>query len=366
MKYTLSRAALVFGALAALAGCASTRTIPHTVDAHLASTPSTVVWGYIPPGRNPVLTIKSGQTVKIDTLSHQGMAQGVDPITFFGAGGIQPAQVLKDAMDVYNKVAKPKPGAGAHVLTGPIYIDGAEPGDMLEVRVLHVEFRTPYGVSNSNKGSGVLPELHAKPYPKVIKFDLDRNVALFAPGIEIPLAPFMGIMAVTPPAGTLPSSRPPGIYGGNMDMHRLVAGSSLYLPVFQPGAMFYTGDAHAVQGDGEVNGTAIEASLAPVFQFIVHKGGGKDMKWPRAEDASNYYVMGMDVDLNIALKEAVQESVVFLQRERQLTPGDAYSLASIATHYSVAEAVNHVGLIYGSIPKRIFGANKPFWSAAQK
>jgi acetamidase/formamidase len=365
VKLTLMRPVLVYLALAGLTGCVSPRSVSYTVDAHLPSTPSTVVWGYIPPGRNPVLTIKSGQNVRIDTLSHQGMAQGVDPVTFFGAGGIQPAQVLKDAMDVYYKVTRTKAG-GAHVLTGPIYVEGAEPGDMLEVRVLHVDFRTPYGVSNSNKGSGVLPDLHAQPYPKVIKFDLERGVALFAPGVEIPLSPFMGIMAVTPPAGTLPSSRPPGIYGGNMDFHRLTAGASLYLPVFQPGALFYTGDAHAVQGDGEVNGTAIEASLAPLLQFIVHKGGGKGMKWPRAEDAVNYYVMGMDVDLNVALREAVQESVRFLGQERNLSPGDAYALASIATHFGIAEAVNHVGVIYGAIPKRIFDSNKPFWSAPNR
>ena len=355
------RAALACLTVALGAGCAATAPVPYSVDAHLASTPSTVVWGYIPPGRNPVLTIKSGQTVKIDTLSHQGMAQGVDPVTFFAMGGIQPAQVLKDAMDVYYKVKRTKEG-GAHVLTGPIYVEGAEPGDMLEVRVMHVDFRTAYGVSNSNKGSGVLPGLHGKPYPKIIKFDLERKVALFAPGIEIPLSPFMGIMAVTPPAGTLPTTRPPGIYGGNMDFHKLSAGSSLYLPVFQPGAMFYTGDSHAVQGDGEVNGTAIEASLSPVFQFIVHKGAGKGMKWPRAEDAQNYYVMGMDVDLNVALREAVRESVNFLGEQRNLSPGDAYSLASIATHFGVAEAVNHVGVIYGAIPKRVFDSNKPFWS----
>ncbi|HEX2825482.1 MAG TPA: acetamidase/formamidase family protein [Burkholderiales bacterium] len=359
----LARIALVCLTLAALGGCVSTSPVPYTVDAHLASTPSTVVWGYIPPGRNPVLTIKSGQTVKIDTLSHQGMAQGVDPVTFFGAGGIQPAQVLKDAMDVYYKVGPLRTkGGSAHVLTGPIHVEGAEPGDMLEVRVMHIDFRTPYGVNNSNKGSGVLPGLHAKPYPKIIKFDLDRKVALFAPGIEIPLSPFMGIMAVTPPAGTLPSTRPPGIYGGNMDFHKLTTGASLYLPVFQPGAMFYTGDSHAVQGDGEVNGTAIEASLSPVLQFIVHKGAGKGMKWPRAEDSQNYYVMGMDVDLNVALREAVQESAKFLREQRNLSDGDAYSLASVATHFSVAEAVNHVGMIYGAIPKRVFQSNQPFWS----
>jgi acetamidase/formamidase len=362
MPIKLAPIALLCLALFAFGGCASTRSIPYTVDAHLPSTPSTVVWGYIPPGRNPVLTIKSGQTVKIDTLSHQGMAQGVDPVTFFGAGGIQPAQVLKDAMDVYYKVSRTKEG-GAHVLTGPIYVEGAEPGDMLEVRVMHIDFRTPYGVNNSGAGSGVLPKVHAKPYPKIIKFDLERRVALFAPGIEIPLAPFMGIMAVTPPAGTLPTTRPPGIYGGNMDFHRLTVGSSLYLPVFQPGAMFYTGDSHAVQGDGEVNGTAIEASLAAVLQFVVHKGAGKSMRWPAAEDASNYYVMGMDVDLDNAMKEAVQETVNFLGRERGLTPQDGYSLASIGVNYVVGEAVDYVQMVYGEIPKKIFSTNKAFWSA---
>ncbi|MES2563173.1 MAG: hypothetical protein V4637_10645 [Pseudomonadota bacterium] len=121
-----------------------------------------------------------------------------------------------------------------------------------------------------------------------------------------------------------------------------------------------------MQGDGEVNGTAIEASLAPLLHFIVHKGAGKGMKWPRAEDAANYYVMGMDVDLNVALREAVQESVRFLGQERNLSPGDAYALASIATHFGIAEAVNHVGVIYGTIPKRIFDSNKPFWSAPNR
>jgi acetamidase/formamidase len=177
----------------------------------------------------------------------------------------------------------------------------------------------------------------------------------------VPLVPFMGILAVMPPTA-LDNTRPPGIYGGNMDFNRLTIGSSLYLPVHQRGALFYTGDSHAVQGDGEVNGTAIEASLSAVVQFYVHKGAGKDMKWPRAEDASNYYVMGMDVVLDKAMKEAVQETIGFLGRERGLNPADAYSLASIGVNYTVAEAVDYVQLIYGAIPKKIFSTNKPFWS----
>lgn len=331
-----------------------------TPDAYLRSTPETVVRGHLPAGRKPVLTVKSGQAVRIDTVSHQGIT-GTDPVTFFGSAGIAPNEVLPDAIDIYNKVALPK-GGSVHVLTGPIYVEGAEPGDMLEVRVLHIDFRVPYGVNNSRKGTGVLPDVHTKPYPKIIKFDLQRRVALFAPGIEVPLVPFMGIMTVMPPEKTLPSTRPPGIYGGNMDFNRLTVGATLYLPVHQRGALFYTGDSHAVQGDGEINGTAIEASLTPVLQFIVHKGAGKTMKWPRAEDRDNYYVMGMDVDLDVALKEAAQETIAFLGRERGLTPGDAYSLASIAVDYGVAEAVDHVLVVYGAIPKKLFSTNRPYWT----
>jgi len=336
----------------AVSGCVSMWPGSYRIDAHLPSTPATVVWGYLPAGRPPVLTIRSGQTVKIDTVSHQGLLSGVDPVKFFGAAGIAADEVLPDASEIYAKAPRPK-AAGAHVLTGPIFVEGAEPGDMLEVRMLDFQFRVPYGVNNSNKGTGVLPDVHEKPYPKVIRFDLGRRVALFAPGIEVPLVPFMGIMAVMPP-DPLANTRPPGIYGGNMDFNRLTVGARLYLPVHQRGALFYTGDSHAVQGDGEINGTAIEASLAPVLQFFVHKRAGAAMKWPRAEDADHYYVMGMDVDLDAALKEAALETIAFLQREKGLSPADAYSLASIAVDYTVGEAVDQVQMVYGAIPKKIF------------
>jgi acetamidase/formamidase len=335
-----------------LSACANMTKLTTGIDAHVPSTPETVVWGHLPAGRLPVLTIRSGQTVKIDTVSHQGLINGTDPVSFFGASGIAPSEVLADAIEIYKKVPRPK-DAGAHVLTGPIAVEGAEPGDMLEVRMIDFEFRVPYGVNNSNKGTGVLPDVHAKPYPKVIRLDTSRRVALFAPGIEIPLAPFMGIMAVMPP-DPLANTRPPGIYGGNMDFNRLTVGARLYLPVNRRGALFYTGDSHAVQGDGEINGTAIEASLSPVLQFIVHKGAGRAMRWPRAEDADNWYVMGMDVDLDAALKQAAEETVAFLQQEKGLSAADAYSLASVAVNYTVGEAVDQVQMVYGAIPKRIF------------
>ena len=335
--------------------------VAQAQDVRIPSTPETVVRGIIPANRAPIMRVKPGQNVSIDTLSHQGLNTGDDPIAFFARGGIPRDQVLKDAVDVYGRV-KPPPGMGAHVLTGPVYIEGAEPGDMLEVRVIDVKFRVPYGVNATNKGSGVLPELLNDPVFRIIRLDLERNVALFSAEIEVPLAPFMGIMAVAPPADIATvSSRPPGAFGGNLDLKQLTRGSTLYLPVFNAGALFFTGDAHAAQGDGEVDGTAIETSLTPTFQFIVHKGKAKNLTWPRAENATHYITMGVDKDLNLAMKGATQETVNFLMQEKGLTAADAYQIASIAVDFRVAEAVNLNQVVYGMIPKNIFKKQTPYW-----
>lgn len=323
-------------------------------DAVLRCTPDTIVWGYIRADRAPVLRIKSGQSVRIDTVSHQGLNTRDDPVKYFGAAGIEPVDVLEDAKAIYRTV-KREDGAGPHIVTGPVYVEGAQPGDMLEVRVLEVEIRVPYGVNSTGPGWGAAPDLLDKPAAKVIRLDLARRVALFAANIEVPLAPFMGIVAVAPPseAGRV-STKPPGPFGGNIDFRHLTAGSILYLPVFNDGALFYTGDGHAVQGDGEVDGTAIEISLTPTFQFIVHKGAGRDMKWPRAEDDAHHYVMGMDTDLGQALRNAVRETAVFLQQKAQLSMAEAYALCSLAVDFRVGEAVNNVLMVYGAVPKKIF------------
>jgi acetamidase/formamidase len=330
-------------------------------DATLRSTPETVVWGYFAADIPPALRIKSGQAVRVDTVSHGGVNTGVDPVTFFKNHGVPAGEVLKDAIDIYEKVSRPR-GASAHILTGPIYVEEAEPGDMLEVRILALDYRVPYGVNNSNRGTGVLPDLLSGPTPKVIRFDTARNVALFSPEIEVPLQPFMGIMAVAPSRESwLISSRPPSRWGGNMDFNKLTTGATLYLPVFHKGAQFFTGDSHAVQADGEINGTAIEASLTGTFQFIVHKGAGRAMTWPRAEDANYYYAMGMDLDLDEAMKQAAQQTVNFLRDRKGLSAADAYSLASIAVDFRVAEAVDAVQMVYGAIPKKIFKSNPEYW-----
>jgi acetamidase/formamidase len=350
--------------MAALVSSAAGQSAPAAIkpDVTLGSRPDSVVWGYLSARVAPALRIKSGATVRIDTMSHQGLLTKDDPVTFFGAAGIKPEDVLQDAKDIYAKVPHPK-GLGVHVLTGPIYIEGAAPGDALEVRVLDLEFRVPYGVNNTGPQSGVLPGLVPTPTPRIIKTDLQRKVALLPGGIELPLSPFLGIMGVAPPPDLiLVSSGPPGRWGGNLDLRVLTVGSTLYLPVFNDGGLFYTGDPHGVQGDGEVDGGALEQSLTATLQFILHKGAGNAMQGPRAEDAANYYTLGLDVDLDTAMKNAVRETVELLQEKAGLTAAEAYAVASMGVDFRVAEAVDSVQVIYGTIPKKFFKQTPPYWS----
>lgn len=336
---------------------------PIQADAVLKSTPDTVLWGYIAANLPPALTVKSGAIVEIEALSHQGLTTNKDPEKFFGAFGIANHEVLADAKTVFSEVTRPK-GASVHILTGPIYVEGALPGDTLEIRVRDIKFRVPYGVNNTGPGKGVLPKLLKEPVAKLIRVDLERRVALFSDDIQIPLNPFMGIMAVSPPTSLgLVSSTPPGPWGGNIDLKYTGIGSSLFLPVFNKGGQFFTGDGHAVQGDGEVDGGAIEISLKPTLQFIVHKG--KSIKQPRVETATDYLTTGLDVDLNVATRIALQEAVDFLQQEKGLSAADAYALSSLAVDLGIGEAVDVVNLVYAKIPKKIFKSNTEFWYKAE-
>jgi acetamidase/formamidase len=328
-------------------------------NARLPSTPDTVLWGYIAANLPAALTIKSGEIVEIEALSHQGLTTSKDPEKFFAAYGIPASEVLADAKTVYAEVKRPK-GASVHILTGPIYIEGAEPGDTLEVRVLDIKFRVPYGVNNTGPGKGVLPKLLKESSAKMIRVDLERHVALFSDEIHIPLNPFMGIMAVSPPTSLgMVCSTPPGAWGGNIDLKFTGIGSSLFLPVFNRGGQFFTGDGHAVQGDGEVDGGAIEISLKPTLQFIVHKG--RSIKSPRVETGTDYLTTGLSVDLNEAARLALQEAVDFLQAEKGMTAADAYALSSLAVDLGIGEAVDIVNLVYAKIPKNIFKSNPDFW-----
>src|ERR1700754_1823953 len=329
---------VIIGTIAAFVSAASAQPTPpgNKPDVTLGSTPDTVVWGYFSAKAPPALRIKSGTTERIDTMSHQGLLTKDDPVTFFGRGGIRPEDVLQDAKDIYAKVPHPK-GLGVHVLTGPIYIEGAQPGDALEVRVLDLELRVPYGVNNTGPGSGVLPDLVPQPSPRIIKTDPQRKVAFLPGDIELPLSPFLGIMAVAPPSDLIiVSSGPPGKWAGNLDLKVLGVGSTLYIPVFNDGALFFTGDSHGVQGDGEVDGGALEQSLTGTLQFILHKGAGKAMRWPRAEDEANCYPMGLALDLDTAMKNAVRETVELLQQRVGVTVAEAYAIASMGVDFKVA------------------------------
>jgi acetamidase/formamidase len=323
----------------------------------LKATPKTVAWGYYDAKAAPVLHVKSGDTVEIETLITNSPKRLED-------AGVPPAQVEQSLRDIYEQ-AKDK-GPGGHILTGPIFVDGAEPGDVLEVRVLSVKLAIPYAYNGFGPGRGYLPDDYPYSKIKIIPLDEKRMVAKFAPGIEIPLHPFFGSMGVAPPesAGRW-NSAPPWIMAGNMDNKDLVAGSTLFIPVYAPGALFEVGDGHAGQGDGEVDITALETSLVGTFQFIVRKSaagadGAQHLKWPRAETPTHYITMGFNDDLNAATTIAVREMIDFLVTEKHLTRDDAYMLASTAADLHITELVDGNKGVHMMLPKAIFttGAGK--------
>jgi acetamidase/formamidase len=316
------------------------------------SGPETVHWGYLWGAAEPVLRIEPGDIVTIDTVSHEGlMRDHGDPESFFARFGIGREALLEDLMTIYAKVQHS--GPGPHIVSGPIAVAGAEPGDVLAIRVLEATPRVPYGVNTMRCNRGALPDEFTLNRSIVIPFDMDRQVAKFSDRIEIPLAPFFGIMA-TGPARNLgkASSGPPGSFGGNIDLKELTAGSTLYLPVHVPEALFMVGDGHAAQGDGEVDLTAIETSLTGTFRFELIKG--KPIAWPRAETPTHWITLGLHENLDEAMRMAVRETLNFLHDEKGLSRADAYALSSIAVDFEVTQVVDGVKGIHAMIPKGIF------------
>ena len=363
---------LLTAAWAGAPGSAAAQDADHFVP----SRPETLSWGWFPLDKPPVLTIDSGDTVRIDTLSHAGATQDDHPDLSLGLLGVTPDEILPDVLDFWgSRAGRPREGRSGHLITGPIAIRNAEPGDVLEIQVLELATRVPYGINNTSPTGGVFSPAYPGSRPADAARDIaagrhlirtgvvnGRDVALFGDGIHVPLAPFMGIMAVAPdpvvgePGVTVPgvqASRPPGLFGGNLDVKDLTVGSTLYLPVLQPGALFYVGDPHSAQGDGEVSGTALEHSLTGRFRFVLHED--RELTAPRAETATHYVLMGIDLDLDRALQKAVEEVVAFLAEEHGLSPDRALSLASIAVDFHVAEAVDLTQIVTGRIPKSLFG-----------
>jgi acetamidase/formamidase len=272
------------------------------------------------------------------------------PTRLEGAG-VKPEDVEQSLRDIWKEVTNK--GPGGHILTGPIFIEGAEPGDVLEVRIKSIRLAIPYAYNAFSPGRGFLPEDFPYARMRIIPLDEQRMIARFADGIEIPLRPFFGSIGVAPPdvSGRI-SSAPPWIHAGNLDNKELVAGTTLFIPVHAKGALFLAGDGHAGQGNGEVDITAMETSLIGTFQIIVRK----DMKlrWPRAETPTHYISMGIHEDLNEATRMALREMIDFLVNEKHLTRDDAYMLSSVAADLNITQLVDGNKGVHAMILKSIF------------
>jgi acetamidase/formamidase len=337
----LAAACLGMAVLSTLANAKPPRT--HRLEA----SPTTVAYGYYWSEAAPVLRIASGDIIDVDTLL-------TNTPTGLSRAGVPDAKIQASLKSIVSEVTGDRKGPGGHILTGPVYIEGAEPGDVLEVKVLSIDLAIDYGY---NGCSGYLPENCEKDVPvKILPLNRQKMTAEFEPGITIPLRPFFGSMGVAPaPDVGRVSSVPPSRHAGNLDNRELVAGSTLYIPIFVPGALFEVGDGHAAQGDGEVDQTAIETSLRGRIQLTVRKG--MKLTWPRAETATDYIAMATDPDLTIATKTAIQQMIDFLVAEKKLTQHRAYQLVSIAGNVAITQLVDKPNLgVHVRLPKNIFHA----------
>lgn len=306
----------------------------------LRATPETVHWGYLDASLDPVLTIDSGERVTIEcvTCNPEWMPpkeRGFD--------------ILPDITEVHAKVKK---GSGNHIFTGPIFVRGAEVGDVLEVKIEDIKLRQNWGWNVFRGYMGTIPEDF--PYMRLthVPLDLEANVAVMPSGFKIPLAPFFGQLAVAPArVFGRQNSKEPREFGGNLDCKELVAGSTIYLPVWNEGALFSTGDGHAAQGDGEVDGTAIETALTGTFAFKVRKDLGWTM--PRAETETHYIAFGLDTDLDDAARQALKEMISWIVALTGIHKDEAYAMCSFAADLHVTQTVNNVKGVHAMLPKRI-------------
>jgi acetamidase/formamidase len=314
---------------------------PHS----LPVSPETLHWGFFDAALKPALTIRSGETVTIDTIS--GGPEVLDGC---------PHDILPEHRPT---LAALQPKLGLHILTGPVAVEGAEPGDMLEVRIESITLRQDWGWNTMRPLLGTLPEDF--PYSRLVYLPLDRErgVSQMPWGTEVPLAPFFGVMGVAPPPayGAI-STVEPREHAGNIDNKELVAGTTLFLPVWAPGALFSVGDGHAVQGDGEVNLTAIETALTGTFRLVLHKGAG--LRFPRAMTATHFIAMGMDLDLDDAAKQALREMIKWIGELSGLPPDDAYMLCSLACDLRVTQLVDGTKGIHAMLPRALLPGHKPY------
>lgn len=341
MRATSLVALVAFAGLLALPGAARGQASPRVHE--LKASPATVHRGFFDAALPPVLTIDSGDTVRLETTTGNPR--------WFEQLGVPKDKIPAELYEMYKSVE----GAGRedHTLSGPIAVRGAEPGDMLEIRIRSVDVRLPLAGQGFAPNRGLLPEDF--PYAKghVTWIDVERKMIQFAPGIEFPARPFWGVIGVAPPAsmGRVPSG-PPNVFGGNMDNRDLGAGSTLYLPVHTAGALLSVGDGHAMQGYGEVSLAAVETSLKGEIQVVLHKQ--RPMRWPRAETPTHYITMGLHTDLDEAAKIATREMLDLIVATKGLSREDAYLLASATMDLVVTQVVDGTKGIHAMMPKSIF------------
>ena len=307
----------------------------------LPATPTTVAYGYYWSEAKPALRINSGDIVEIETMLTNTPA-GLERI------GVKAEDVPQNLRDIVTQDTGSLKGPGGHILTGPIFVEDADSGDVLEVRIQSITLPLAYGY---NGCSGFMRELCEVRGSKLIAMDRQTMTAEVAPGIVVPLRPFFGSIGVAPAAALgRVSSNPPSRHAGNLDNKELVAGTSLYIPVFVKGALLELGDGHAAQGDGEVDQTAIETNLRGRIQVVVRK----DMKleWPRGETPTHWITMGTDTSLVVATKVAIKEMVKFLQETKGITQTQAYQAASMAADLRITQLVDGNVGVHMMIAKR--------------
>lgn len=354
-------------------------------DYYVPSSVENIQWGDLPNRTSePVITIPSGGTVTFDTVSHEGILedQGRDPVAYFGQHGIEPDEVLEDAKSITSSSLEHDfEKDGPHIVTGPVAIEGADPGDVLKIEVLSLSPRVPYGVISNRHGKGALAgEFPENDGPKegasAENPELYQNISTFTPikkidgkwygeipgeDVYFPINPFMGLMGVASDTDEPVHSVPPSETGGNLDINELGVGSTLYLPIEVAGGLFYTGDPHFSQGDGEVALTALEASLRGTFRLTVMDkgeeaipGDNEDFLQPFGETDDYWIPVGLDEDLDEAMKESVRESVDFLEEELGMDRANALAYLSAATDYEVSQVVDKTKGVHALIDKSHF------------
>jgi acetamidase/formamidase len=314
---------------------------------HLSAGPETVRWGMFDAAFPPLITVDSGDTVVLECVS--GAPEVMPPP---GSGfRVPPALAAIHASNL--------PRAGGHILTGPVAVAGAMPGDMLEVRIDKIELGNDWGYCGFRPLAGTLPEDFPERYLSHIPVDRAKRTCKLPWGTELSLAPFFGVMGVAPPPayGTI-STIQPREHGGNLDNKELTEGATLFLPVWSEGAKFSAGDGHGVQGDGEVCINALEICLTGTFTLILHKnpssGGGARtpvLAYPRAETATHFISMGMNEDLDLAMKQALREMIRFITARTNLSREQAYQFCSLAVDFHVTQTVNGEKGVHGLLRK---------------